>query len=471
MSELCDIGVIGMAVMGRNLALNIADHGFRVAVYNRSPGPLADAVAESGGRLVAADDLAAFIGMLKTPRRVLAMVRAGEAVDHVMDQLEPLLAQGDVFMDGGNSWYRDTERRERRFREAGFGFLGVGVSGGEAGARFGPSLMPGGSREAYLQVEPLFRAIAAQTESGPCVTYCGPGAAGHFVKMVHNGIEYADMQCIAEAYDVLRRVAGMQAPALASVFETWNRGPLESFLIEITARIFSVVDPVTGHALVDEVLDSAGQKGTGRWSVAVAVEQGIPVPSIAAAVDARVLSAMRAQRTEASGLLSGPGGPTGAGNAEQLVEQVQDALYAAKVAAYAQGMSLIAELSRHNGWHIDPGEIARIWKGGCIIRARLLDSIMRAYGNSGGPSNLLLDEPLRRAVEARQQAWRDVVCLAQQAGVPVPALSGGLSYYDGLRAAALPHNLTQAQRDAFGAHGYLRRDDPEGEPVHSGWLD
>ena len=464
------LGMVGLAVMGRNLALNILDHGFTVAGYNRSPEPLACAVEESGGRLLPTGSLAQLVDRVERPRKIMLMVKAGDPVDAVMDQLEPLLEPGDTVIDGGNSWYLDTQRRERRYAEAELHFFGVGVSGGEDGARHGPSIMPGGDRAAYSAIQPIFEAIAAKTQSGPCVTYVGPDGAGHFVKMVHNGIEYADMQFIAESYDLLRRVGGLEPQALAEIFERWNRGPLESFLIEITAEIFKVRDEVTGGHLIDQVLDKAEQKGTGRWTVQVALDLGVPVPSIAAAVDARVFSSLNEQRRIASGILQGPATLSASGDPGSLVDNIHDALYGAKIVDYAQGMDLIGAASDRYGWSIDRSEIARIWKGGCIIRAKLLDSIMRAYGSRADLPNLLFDDTLSRSLDSLQPGWREVVGLAQQRGVPVGGLASGLTYFDSYRTEDLPQNLTQAQRDAFGAHTYQRRDDPEGEFVHTDWL-
>ena len=470
MADKCNFGMIGMAVMGRNLALNILDHGFKVAVYNRQPEPTQAAVAESGGKLVATSSLEELVATLERPRRIMMMIKAGAPVDSVMEQLKPLLEPGDIVIDGGNSWYEDTRRREKSYRDAGLKFFGVGVSGGEDGARFGPSMMPGGDKDAYQDLKPIFEAIAAKTDSGPCVTHCGPDGAGHFVKMVHNGIEYADMQFIAEAYHVLSAVGGLEPAALAEVFGEWNKGPLESFLIEITAKIFSVTDPEGGGALVDQVLDKAGQKGTGRWTASVAIDNGVPIPSITAAVDARVLSSMKDERVKASKIIKGPALKKYQGDAKELVAKVHDALYAAKITAYAQGMDLIADMSRKHEWSINMREIARIWKGGCIIRARFLDTIMHAYDENPDLSNLLLDDTLREAVESRQQTWRDVVCAAQQAGIPVSAMATGLAYFDSYRSADLPQNLTQAQRDAFGAHTYQRKSDPTGPFIHTDWL-
>jgi 6-phosphogluconate dehydrogenase len=463
-------GMIGLAVMGRNLALNVLDHGYRVAGYNRRPELTDGAVKESGGRMTGYHTLEAFVASLERPRKIMMMVKAGAPVDEVLDQLQPLLEHGDIVIDGGNSWYLDTRRREKRYADAGLRFFGVGVSGGEEGARHGPSIMPGGDREAYQAIRPIFEAIAAKTESGACVTHVGPDGAGHFVKMVHNGIEYADMQFIAEAYDVLARVGGLGPEALGEVFARWNRGPLESFLIEVTAQVFTVSDERTGGYLIDQVLDQAGQKGTGKWTAQVALDLGVPIPSIAAAIDARVLSSLKRERVEAAKILRGPEVRPYDGDVEALVQQVHDALYTAKVVAYAQGMDLIDAASREYRWSIDLKEMARIWKGGCIIRARFLDAIMKAYERHPNLANLLLDEEFTAAVHGRQGALRDVVSLAQQRGIPVAGMASSLAYFDSYRTADLPQNLTQAQRDAFGAHTYQRKDEPQGPFVHTEWL-
>jgi 6-phosphogluconate dehydrogenase len=464
------LGMIGLAVMGRNLALNVLDHGVTVVGHNRSPGSLARAVEESGGRLVGASSLAKLVDGLERPRKIMLMVKAGPPVDAVMGQLEPLLEPGDIVIDGGNSWYLDTRRREKQYAEAGLHFFGVGVSGGEEGARYGPSIMPGGNREAYQSIRPIFESIAARTDSGPCVTYVGPDGAGHFVKMVHNGIEYADMQFIAEIYDLLRRVGGLEPDGLAEVFGQWNQGQLESFLVELTAEILTVRDEKTGDFLINQVLDKAGQKGTGRWTVHAALDLGVPVPCIAAAVDARSLSGLKDNRRVASGVLKGPDVSNIDSNADALVEKAHDALFAAKIVAYAQGLDLIATASREYCWSIDLSEIARIWKGGCIIRARLLDSIMRAFTRQQDLPNLLLDENFSGTMRSLQPGWREVVGLAQRHGIPVGALASSVAYFDSYRTEDLPQNLTQAQRDAFGAHTYQRKDDPEGEFVHTDWL-
>lgn len=468
MSDKQQFGVIGMAVMGRNLALNLLDHGVTTAAYNLEPEMTASAVEESGGRLHGVDSLEALVAALERPRKILMMIRAGKPVDIVLGQLRPLLDEGDIVIDGGNSFFEDTRRRERESKDSGVRFVGSGVSGGEDGARHGPSLMPGGDPAAYRAIAPVFEAIAAKTDSGPCVAYCGPDGAGHFVKMVHNGIEYADMQFIAEAYHLLADLGGMSAPELGEVFARWNEGPLESFLIEITAKILGVRD---GDAhLIDQVLDKAGQKGTGRWTAQVALEHGVPIPSISAAIDARVLSSRKAERVAAAKVLRGPKAPAWDGPREELVSRVHDALYAAKIVAYAQGMDLIARVSQEHEWGVDLSAMARIWKGGCIIRARFLDTIMEAFTNAPGLPNLLLDDNMRQWVESRQGAWREVVGLAQRSGIPVGGMASGLTYFDSYRTADLPQNMTQAQRDAFGAHTYQRKDDPDGPFVHTDWL-
>ncbi len=468
--EKSQFGMVGLAVMGRNLAYNMLDHGFRVAGYNRDPEVRRSAVEESGGRLRSTDSLEHLVQSLERPRRIMLMIKAGKPVDIVLGQLKPLLEEGDIVIDGGNSFFEDTRRRERECAEAGLRFFGVGVSGGEDGARHGPSMMPGGDAVAYEELRPIFERIAASTESGPCVTHVGPDGAGHFVKMVHNGIEYADMQFIAEAYHLLQAIGGLEPEALGEVFAEWNRGPLESFLIEITAKIFTVRDSQGDGFLIDQVLDKAGQKGTGRWTAQIALEHGVAIPAIAAALDARVLSSQKAAREHASTLLHGPATEKYEGDVDQLVTDVHDALYAAKILAYAQGMDLIDQVSGAHEWSIQLREMARIWKAGCIIRARFLDTIMNAYDRTPGLTHLLLDDELREGVQSRQQALRRVVCLAQMHGVPVPGMSSGLAYLDSYRSARLPQNLTQAQRDAFGAHTYQRRDDPEGPFVHTDWL-
>jgi 6-phosphogluconate dehydrogenase len=468
MEKLAQFGMIGLAVMGKNLALNVADHGYSVAVWNLEQDLMQKAVA--GTSLIATKSLQELVLALEKPRKIMMMIKAGKPVDSVLEKLVPLLEPGDIVIEGGNSWYLDTQRREAELAAKKLHFFGVGVSGGEEGARHGPSLMPGGNREAYQQIKPILEAIAAKTEAGACVTYVGPGGAGHFVKMVHNGIEYADMQCIAEAYHVLRSMLSADPQELSEIFGRWNKGPLESFLIEITAKIFSVKDETGGAYLVDKVLDQAGQKGTGRWTAQVALELGISIPSIAASIDARVLSSMKQERVRASSLLQAPRGQTLLEDRARLIGNVHDALLASKICAYAQGMALIGGASAANDWGIQLEEMARIWKGGCIIRARFLESIRAAYRADPKLTNLLLDPSISEQVASSQAAWRKVAALAIQWGIPIPVMSASVAYYDAYRSAALPQNLTQAQRDAFGAHTYERIDRPEGGPLHTNWL-
>jgi 6-phosphogluconate dehydrogenase len=470
MSEKAQFGMIGMAVMGSNLALNILDHGFRVAGYNREPEMLDAAVARSDGRIRPAKSYPAFVGMLERPRRIMMMIKAGKPVDMVLDELAPLLDEGDIVIDGGNSWFEDTRRRQTKMARHGIHFFGAGVSGGEDGARHGPSLMPGGDAAAYDHVKPVFEAIAAKTDAGACVTHVGPDGAGHFVKMVHNGIEYADMQLIAEAYDLMAGALGMAPPAIHETFSKWNEGPLESFLIEITARIFGVSDGADGW-LVDQVLDKAGQKGTGRWTAKVALDLGVPIPTIAAAIDARVLSSMKAERGAAAPRFTGPSDAGVETVPPTFLATLEAALEAAKIISYAQGIDLIAAGSKEYDWGVDMKEIARIWKGGCIIRARFLDTIMRAFDATPDLVNLMMAPDVSARLQALAAPLREVVIAGQSRGIPVHAFASSLAYFDSYRTADLPQNLTQAQRDAFGSHTYKRKDDPEGESVHTDWLD
>jgi 6-phosphogluconate dehydrogenase len=462
--------MIGLGVMGANLALNIEEHGFTVAVWNREQEKTRQFVAENAAKkFTGTMTIEEFVGALERPRRIMMMIKAGAPVDEMLDKLLPLLTDGDVVIDGGNSWFKDTQLRAARLIEHNLHFVGSGVSGGEDGARFGPSLMPGGTRESWESIRAVFEAIAARSDSGPCVTYCGPDGAGHFVKMVHNGIEYGDMQLIAEAYDLLRRGLGLDAAALADIFDEWNRGPLQSFLIEITAKIFRKRDPETGAALVDKVLDKAGQKGTGKWTAQVALDLAVPIPTIAAAIDARVLSSMKSERVAASKVLPDVAGAKPA-NAQQFISDVHDALYAAKICSYAQGFALMQAGSREWNWGIDMRETARIWKAGCIIRAKFLDSIMRAYERRADLPNLLLDDAFTVDLAKSHEAWRRAVTYAQSNGIPAPAFAASLNYFDSYRTANLPQNLTQAQRDYFGAHTYQRNDAGDDGPfVHSEW--
>jgi 6-phosphogluconate dehydrogenase len=464
-------GVVGLGVMGANLAQNVEDHGFAVAVYNRTFEKTAEFLAETKGRkFVGVKSYAELAAALEAPRRILLMVKAGDPVDQAMGELAPHLAPSDVVIDGGNSLFTDTRRREAEWKKKGLCFVGCGISGGEEGARHGPSLMPGGDRGAYDRLKPILEAIAAKTATGPCVTWCGTDGAGHFVKMVHNGIEYGDMQLIAEAYDVLRKGVGLGAKELAGVFEKWNKGPLDSFLIEITAKIFTKVDDATRKPLVDLVLDKAGQKGTGKWTAETALEVGVPIPTIAAAIDARVLSSMKSERVAASQALPGPTPKKLAGDAAAWTQSVHDALYAAKICAYAQGMSMIRTAAATYGWTIDLGELARIWTGGCIIRARFLEQIRKAFAKNPTLPSLVLDDDFKSWLASAQPGLRRVVAAAAEQGIPVPAFAASLAWYDSFRSAQLPQNLTQAQRDAFGAHTYERVDQPNGGFVHSDWL-
>ncbi|GAL95367.1 MAG: decarboxylating NADP(+)-dependent phosphogluconate dehydrogenase [Microcystis wesenbergii TW10] len=466
-------GVIGLAVMGENLALNVESRGFPIAVYNRTASKTKEFMETRavGKDVKAAYSLEEFVQILERPRKILVMVKAGPPVDAVIEQLKPLLEEGDMIIDGGNSLYEDTERRTRDLESTTkLGFVGMGVSGGEEGALHGPSLMPGGTEFAYRELEPILTKIAAQVDDGPCVTYVGSGGAGHYVKMVHNGIEYGDMQLIAEAYDVLKNGLGLSNQQLQETFAEWNRtDELNSYLIEITADIFKYVDPETGHHLVDLILDSAGQKGTGRWTVLSSLELGVPIPTIYAAVNARVMSAYKDERVAASKELPGPG-ETYPGDAALFVDKVRDALYCSKMCSYAQGMALIAKASQEFNYNISLPESARIWKGGCIIRAGFLDKIRKAFAENPGLPNLLLAPEFKQSILDRQEAWREVLVLANKLGIPVPAFSSSLDYFDSYRRANLPQNLTQAQRDYFGAHTYERTDKPRGEFFHTEWM-
>ncbi len=459
-----DIGVTGLAVMGRNLARNFASRGHVVAVHNRTNAKVDDLVAEHGseGDFVPSVDLAGFVASLKRPRRVMIMVKAGPATDAVIDDLVPLLEDGDIVVDGGNAHFEDTRRREAALRTHGLHFVGTGVSGGEEGALLGPSIMPGGSSESYQALGPILESIAAVVDGTPCCTYVGPDGAGHFVKMVHNGIEYADMQLIAESYDLMRQALGLSPAELADVFEQWNAGDLDSFLIEITSRVLRQVDAATGTPLVDLVVDQAEQKGTGRWTVQSALDLGVPVSGIAEAVFARALSGHAEQRGPARGVLTGPTGGSlgevGDDERQQYVDDVRQALYASKLVAYAQGFDQIRVASEQYGWDVDEGAMATIWRGGCIIRAKFLDRIREAYDRDADLPSLLVDDYFSRVVADAQEAWRRVVVSAVELGVPVPGFASALAYYDGLRRERLPASLVQGLRDLFGAHTYARVD-------------
>ena len=466
-------GVIGLAVMGENLALNVESRGFPIAVYNRSPDKTEKFMATraQGKDVKAAYSLEEFVQTLEQPRKILVMVKAGAPVDAVIEQLKPLLEKGDMIIDGGNSLYEDTERRTKYLEPTGLGFVVMGVSGGEEGALKGPSLMPGGTKSAYHELEPILVKIAAQVDDGPCVTFVGPGGAGHYVKMVHNGIEYGDMQLIAEAYDVLKNGLGLSNEKLHSVFSEWNKtDELNSFLIEITADIFGYIEPETQQHLIDLIVDSAGQKGTGRWTIMSSLELGVPIPTMYAAVNARVMSSYKEERVAASTQLPGPS-TTFSGDVDAFVDKVRDALYCSKMCSYAQGMALIAKASaEYYNNEVSLPESARIWKGGCIIRAGFLDKIKKAFNDNPALPNLLLAPEFKQSILDRQVAWREVLMLANELGIPVPAFSASLDYFDSYRRASLPQNLTQAQRDYFGAHTYERTDKPRGEFFHTEWM-
>jgi len=465
-------GVIGLAVMGENLALNVESRGFPIAVYNRTSSKTEEFIKTraQGKDVKAAYSLEEFVQILDRPRKILVMVKAGKPVDAVIEQLRPLLDEGDMIIDGGNSLYEDTERRTQDLESTGLGFVGMGVSGGEEGALLGPSLMPGGTESAYQELEPILTKIAAQVDDGPCVTYVGPGGAGHYVKMVHNGIEYGDMQLIAEAYDILSNGLGLSNQRLHEIFAEWNEtDELNSFLIEITADIFKKLDPETGKGLIDVILDSAGQKGTGRWTIQSSLELGVPIPTMYAAVNARVISSYKEERGAASAELTGPTAKF-EGDVEAFIDKVRDALYCSKICSYAQGMALIAKASKEFNYNINLPESARIWKGGCIIRARFLNKIKKAFQDNPDLPNLLLAPEFKQSILDRQSAWREVLILANQLGIAVPAFSSSLDYFDSYRRDRLPQNLTQAQRDYFGAHTYERTDKPRGEFFHTEWL-
>jgi 6-phosphogluconate dehydrogenase len=465
LSQQARIGVIGLAVMGSNLARNLARHGHPVALYNRSVAKTKALLADHGdeGTFVAAETPEEFVASLERPRRMVIMVKAGGPTDAVIDQFVPLLEAGDVVIDGGNAHFTDTQRREAALRERGLHFVGTGISGGEEGALNGPSIMPGGSAQAYASLAPMLEDISAKVDGVPCVTHVGPSGAGHFVKMVHNGIEYADMQLIAEAYDLLRHAAGLTPGEIAQVFRTWNEGRLKSYLVEITAEVLAHDDPATGAPFVDVVLDQAEQKGTGRWTVQVALDLGVPVTGIAEATFARSLSGHAGVRAAARDLP----GPARDGRVADLADDVEQALYASKIVAYAQGFHQIRAGSDEYGWGIDQGAMATIWRGGCIIRAEFLDRIRAAYDAEPDLPTLLTAPHFADALGGAQDAWRRVVATATGLGIPVPGFASALSYYDSLRAERLPANLIQAQRDFFGAHTY-RRTDRDGT-YHTRW--
>ena len=464
------IGVIGLAVMGRNLALNIESRGYAVSVYNRSREKTDELIAEFPGRnLVPTYTLEEFVASLETPRRILMMVKAGEATDATIASLKPLLEKGDVLIDGGNTHFTDTIRRNQELAQSGLHFIGTGVSGGEEGALRGPSIMPGGQRDAYDLVEPILKQIAAKAPSDgePCVAYMGPDGAGHYVKMVHNGIEYGDMQLIAESYAVLKDVAGLTNEELGAVYTEWNQGELDSYLIEITSKIFGKKDDETGKHLVDVILDRAAQKGTGKWTSQNALDLGVPLPLITESVFARVLSSLKTERVAASKILSGPAAAPFDGDRAAFIEAVRRALYLSKVISYAQGFAQLRTASEEYGWSLDLGTIAKIFRAGCIIRARFLQKITDAYAKDPALANLLLDPYFKDIAGNYQASLRDVVVAAVKAGVPVPAFASAVAYFDSYRSERLPANLVQAQRDFFGAHTFERTDKPGS--FHANW--
>jgi len=466
----CDIGLIGLAVMGQNLVLNMNDHGYRVAVFNRTVSKVDDFVNHEakGTQVVGAHSVEEFIKLLKRPRRVMMMVKAGEVVDQTIDHVLPYLEKGDVIIDGGNSLFTDSNRRTKDLAEKGILFIGTGVSGGEEGARFGPSIMPGGNPAAWPLVKEIFQAIAAKVDDGtPCCDWVGEAGAGHYVKMVHNGIEYGDMQLICEAYQLLKDGLGLTPAQLHEVFAEWNKGELDSFLIEISSEIFAKLDD-DGKPMLDKILDTAGQKGTGKWTAISALDLGMPVTLIGESVFARCLSAIKDERVTASKVLQGPK-PKLSGDQKEFVEEVRRALYCSKMISYAQGYMLLREAGKEQGWNLNMGGIALMWRGGCIIRSRFLGKIKEAYDKNPKLLNLLLDDFFAGVLNKYQSSWRQAVIHAIGFGVPTPAFSTALAFYDGYRTERLPANLLQAQRDFFGAHTYERVDKPRGQFFHTNW--
>jgi 6-phosphogluconate dehydrogenase len=472
MANTAKVGLIGLGVMGENLALNIERNGYPIAIYNRTTEKVDEFVngRGAGKKVIGCHDPKSFVEAIEKPRKIILLVKAGDAVDKTIDGLKPYLEKGDIIIDGGNSHFEDTRRREKALSAEGFSFIGSGVSGGEDGALWGPSLMPGGDKAAYEQLKPIWEAIAAKVNDGPCVTYLGPDGAGHFVKMVHNGIEYGDMQLIAEVYDVLKRGLGLTSPEISAIFSEWNKGFLDSFLIEITAKVLSVIDEESKKPLVDLIVDKAGQKGTGKWTGEIALELGIPIPTIDAALTARQLSAIKDERVAASKVLSFDNAKAaGSLDKSKLIEALKHALYASKICSYAQGMALIKAGSDQYQWNVNLAETARIWKGGCIIRAQLLEQIRKAFAKGSNIANLLVDPEFADFINKNQDQWRYAVTTAQLLGLPVPALAASLSYYDAYRSAVLPQNLTQAQRDFFGAHTFEMVNKPNQGFIHAEW--
>jgi len=465
-----DIGLIGLAVMGQNLVMNMNDHGYTVAVYNRTTSKVDDFLAgpAKGSKVVGTHSIEAFIGALKSPRRVMMMVKAGAPVDALIDQLLPHLDKGDIVIDGGNALYTDSNRRTEALKEKGINFLGTGISGGEEGARFGPSIMPGGNADAWPHVKSIFQDISAKVDGDACCEWVGENGAGHYVKMVHNGIEYGDMQLICEGYQLMKQGMGMSAAEMRAVFTEWNKGVMDSYLIEITADIFAVMDD-DGTPLVEKVLDTAGQKGTGKWTGINALDLGIPLTLIGEAVFARCLSAVKDQRVRASKVLPGPDA-TFSGDKQAYLGYIRDALYASKIVSYAQGYMLMQEAAREYGWKLNYSGIAMMWRGGCIIRSAFLSEIKKAFDKDESLENLLLADFFKDAVSNAQEGWRKAVTMGVELGISTPALSAALSFYDGYRSEQLSANLLQAQRDYFGSHTYERIDKPRGEFFHTDWI-
>jgi 6-phosphogluconate dehydrogenase len=469
--ESCDIGLIGLAVMGQNLVLNMNDHGYKVAVFNRTVSKVDEFIAQEakGTEVVGAHSPEELCGLLKKPRRVMMMVKAGDVVDQTIASVLPYLEAGDIVIDGGNSLFTDSNRRTKDLAAKGILFVGTGVSGGEEGARFGPSIMPGGNPEAWPHVKAIFQAIAAKVEDGtPCCDWVGDGGAGHYVKMVHNGIEYGDMQLIGEAYQLLKDGLGTEPDEFAEIFTEWNKGELDSFLIQISAEIFAKKDD-DGLPMVDKILDTAGQKGTGKWTAISALDLGQPVTLIGESVFARCLSALKDERVKASKVLHGPSAPKKIADKAAFIEQVRCALYCSKMISYAQGYMLLRAAEKDQGWHLNLGGVALMWRGGCIIRSAFLGNIKAAYDKDPALSNLLLDEFFSTALNKYEENWRKAIIHAIEIGVPTPAFSTALAFYDGFRTERLPANLLQAQRDFFGAHTYERVDKPRGEFFHTNW--
>lgn len=465
-----DIGLIGLAVMGQNLVLNMNDHGFTVAVFNRTTSKVDDFLKgpAKGTKIIGTHSINEFIHCLKRPRRIMLMVKAGQAVDEFIEHLLPYLELGDIIIDGGNSHFPDTQRRTQFLKQKGISFLGVGVSGGEEGARRGPSIMPGGDYVAWPHVKGIFQSIAAKVEGEPCCDWVGPEGAGHYVKMVHNGIEYGDIQLICEAYSLMENVLGLNTEEIQQVFSTWNKGELDSYLIEITADIFAKKDE-DGQPLINKILDVAGQKGTGKWTVINALDLGMPLTLISEAVFARCLSAMKEERVQASTILKGPAKNTFQGNKKEFIESIRLALYASKIISYAQGFMLMRQAAADYKWPLNYGSIALMWRGGCIIRSRFLGKIKEAFDKKPNLTNLLLDQFFVQELGKTQEGWREVVAVSAKLGISIPCFSTALAFYDGYRTARLPANLLQAQRDYFGAHTYERVDQPRGQFFHTNW--